>query len=790
MLKGQNIVCFANDWDADPTSKHQVMKILARYNRVLWVNSIGLRRPGGNLQDASRMFQKVRKFLKGPVEITPNLRVLTPLVIPFHGVPGVQSLNARVLSRYILAHVRKLGMEPFQMWTFMPTTAPLVRLLKPQKLVYYCVDNWSAFSFLDERLMQVMEDRLVRESDVVIASAESLYADKRALNPNTYLVPHGVDLDHFGRVAVDSVEMAPELRGLKQPIIGFWGLIHEWIDQELILTIAKRHPEWSIALVGRVGVNDEALRAVPNIHLIGPRSYDSLPAFAKGFSAAILPFKINRLTEAVNPIKLREYLAAGLPVVSTPLPEAKPYSQFVRIADTPDQFVTELEKAVTETDEASARQRMEAVKNEGWMARVEWLSNLVESSPGTHAPEHMRGPDSGGAHTAPEPRSLSERDRVSIKDADARAVPATNISGGKLGPLLAAGLLLLVPLGLLYHDILAKLSVQWYDDPDYSHGFLVPLISGYLVWERRQKLTAAPLNPSPWGMAVLTLGLSMLVIGSIGAELYLQRTSLIVIMSGLVLLILGREYLRVLSLPLIFLIFMVPLPAIVVNAVAFPLQLLAAQTATLCLFNLGIPVLREGNVIMLAGTTLEVAEACSGIRSLQALVALGTVYAYFSQHETWKRWALVAVSIPIAILANAFRVTGTGMLAHYWGAEAAEGFYHTFPAWRFSPLPSCCYLCQGPLFHGSARARMLIRVLPLRSFPYNLEKRKLRYETLACYCRNNHVGGDVGSAAVHVSRRTDSWEKAVLLVSVDSGRAVARQGDWHRRGCPACIAGE
>jgi exosortase len=173
----------------------------------------------------------------------------------------------------------------------------------------------------------------------------------------------------------------------------------------------------------------------------------------------------------------------------------------------------------------------------------------------------------------------------------------------------------------------------------------------------------------------------MLVLGSAGAELYLQRTSLIVVTAGLVLLLLGKSYLRALAFPIAFLLFMVPLPAIVVNTIAFPLQLFAAKTAAFCLFNFGIPVLREGNVIALAGTTLEVAEACSGIRSLQALLALGTVYAYFTQSSMWKRWTLVLLSIPIAIVANAFRVSGTGVLAHFWGPQAAEGFYHTFSGW-------------------------------------------------------------------------------------------------------------
>ena len=252
-------------------------------------------------------------------------------------------------------------------------------------------------------------------------------------------------------------------------------------------------------------------------------------------------------------------------------------------------------------------------------------------------------------------------------------------SGATLSVVLALSVTAL--LAALYYQIVYRLGMQWYADPDYSHGFLVPLLSGYFVWERREKLRALPVASSPWGIVLLGGGLLMLVIGSAGAELYTQRTSIIVVIAGLVLLILGRKFLRVLLFPIAFLFFMVPLPAIIVNAVAFPLQLFAAKTATFCLYNFGIPVLREGNVIVLAGTTLEVAEACSGIRSLQALLALGTVYAYFTQHVMWKRLTLVLLSIPIAIAANAFRVTGTGVLTHYWGVEAAQGFYHTFQGW-------------------------------------------------------------------------------------------------------------
>lgn len=230
----------------------------------------------------------------------------------------------------------------------------------------------------------------------------------------------------------------------------------------------------------------------------------------------------------------------------------------------------------------------------------------------------------------------------------------------------------------LYGEVVPRLVLHWYRDGDYSHGFLVPLLAGYFVWERRQKLLSTPIAPSLWGAGILGLGLLLLIFGSVGAELYLQRISLLVVIAGLVLLLFGRGFLRTLAFPIAFLFFMVPLPTIVRDSVALPLQMFAAKTAALSLFSLGIPVLREGNVIVLASTTLEVAEACSGIRSLQALLALGTVYAYFTQTARWKQALLIILSIPIAIAANAFRVSGTGILAHYLGMEVAEGFYHTF----------------------------------------------------------------------------------------------------------------
>lgn len=252
-------------------------------------------------------------------------------------------------------------------------------------------------------------------------------------------------------------------------------------------------------------------------------------------------------------------------------------------------------------------------------------------------------------------------------------------------------------LALLYRSAVLHLIQQWAADDDYTHGFLIVPLALYFVWERRHRLRGIPPVPSALGTGLLAAGLATLVVGAIGAELFLQRSSLVVVLAGLVYLILGKAHLRQLLFPLAFLVFMIPLPAIVMNAIAFPLQLFAAQSATFCMQVAGIPVLREGNTIVLSNTTLEVAEACSGIRSLQALLALGAVYGYFTQKAVWKRWALLLLSIPIAIVANALRVMGTGFLAYLVGPEMAQGFYHSFAGWIVFAVAFVLLLGAGTL---------------------------------------------------------------------------------------------
>jgi len=243
------------------------------------------------------------------------------------------------------------------------------------------------------------------------------------------------------------------------------------------------------------------------------------------------------------------------------------------------------------------------------------------------------------------------------------------------------GIFLAGAFGYLYASVLPDLVADWGNDPDYSHGFLIPVLSGYFLWERRHVLAQLPVQPNPVGFLVMLLGIALFLLGQIGAELFLMRVSLVVLIAGLVLYLSGWRYLQGMAFPIIFLLFMIPWPAIILNALTLPLQLLAARLSTSSLQLMNLPVYREGNVIFLPHATLEVVEACSGIRSLVSLLALAVVFAYMTQRHVWKIAVLVVSATPIAIIANAFRIWGTGVLAHVYGPQAAEGFYHTFAGW-------------------------------------------------------------------------------------------------------------
>jgi exosortase len=234
---------------------------------------------------------------------------------------------------------------------------------------------------------------------------------------------------------------------------------------------------------------------------------------------------------------------------------------------------------------------------------------------------------------------------------------------------------------LLYAALLKNLVLQWWSDPDYSHGFFVPLFSAYILWRQRERWMKTEIKPSNFGLLVMLGAIGLLLVGSLGAELFTTRFSLLLLLAGMILFLAGWKLLRAVFFPLAFLIFMIPLPAIVYNQITFPLQLIASRLATFWLEAVHVPVLRDGNVLIFSNYSLEVVEACSGVRSLMTLISLAVIYGYFMESRRWVRYVLVILMVPIAIVSNAIRIVGAGIMAHRFGPARAEGFLHEFSGW-------------------------------------------------------------------------------------------------------------
>src|SRR5262249_35144579 len=238
------------------------------------------------------------------------------------------------------------------LWTFLPTTAGLVGRLGESRVIYHCVDEYSAFAGVPRAALRRMEEALVRKADLVVTSSERLAEERRRINARTVFVSHGVDVGHFARALDPALPVPAEARGLARPVIGFFGLIAEWIDLELVRGIARRRGDWTILMIGKATVDTGSLRALPNVRLIGQKRYADLPAYWRAFDVGIIPFRIDELTVRANPLKLRESLAAGLPVVSSDLPEVRKYAGLVCLAAGPEGFVDAIEGLLAERTEA------------------------------------------------------------------------------------------------------------------------------------------------------------------------------------------------------------------------------------------------------------------------------------------------------------------------------------------------------------------------------------------------------------------------------------------------------
>jgi glycosyltransferase involved in cell wall biosynthesis len=382
VIRGRNIVCLASNWREHPTSKHHVMRQLAQHNHVLWVNFHASRRPQMTRRDARLALRRLRQAWTGAQHVEPQIDVLSPPLIPLPESRLARWLNSRMVSRQVRRALRRLPVRPLQVWLFAPDVPELIRQLPAERVVYYCVDDFAAFSGYNTALIEDLERRTVAASDIVLATSAELLGRHTPRHACVHLVPHGVDFDHFATACTLNRAAVPsDLKAIRRPIFGYMGVTADYVDLPLLAQAARTRPDWSWVLLGDVRCSTSPIAGLRNVHVLGGRPYEALPAYCRGFDVGLIPFRMNRLTRAVNPIKLREYLAAGLPVVSTPLDAVKPYTPAVQLAEGATGFLAACQRALAMGTDGGQTERQDLVRAESWRFRVEHISRLVQTLP-------------------------------------------------------------------------------------------------------------------------------------------------------------------------------------------------------------------------------------------------------------------------------------------------------------------------------------------------------------------------------------------------------------------------
>jgi glycosyltransferase involved in cell wall biosynthesis len=382
-LTGRDIVCvgFA-DWDTElPTNQHHLMSRLAAGNRVLFIESLGLRRPQIAGRDLRRIARRLRRGLAGARPAPPGLHVLSPLVLPLHSQPAVRALNRRLLPALVRRAVKQLGFRDPILWAYVPQAEALLDALDPSLVVYHCVDDIAAQPGVDAASFRAAEARFAARADLVLASAPALAARMRELNDDVLDAPNVADTAAFA-TALQPGPIDPAIDALPRPRIAFTGaVVATKLDVPLIAALARARPDWSFALVGPTGMGDpstdvSALRGVPNIHLLGGRHHDELPAVLRGADAGIIPYASNQLTASIFPMKVYEYLAAGLPVVATPLPALAGVDAVATAADAPA-MAAALDAALAHNAPADRAARSAAAAAHSWDARLAEIAAAI-----------------------------------------------------------------------------------------------------------------------------------------------------------------------------------------------------------------------------------------------------------------------------------------------------------------------------------------------------------------------------------------------------------------------------
>jgi glycosyltransferase involved in cell wall biosynthesis len=382
-LEGADILCVGfSDWSTDLlTNQQHLLARAARHNRILFVESLGLRRPQLASRDLSRIARRLARA-SSPLRVQDGVNVLSPLVLPLHSNELVRRVNGALLRRYVAYALKKVGMRDPILWSFVPQAEVLVDWLQPSKVLYYIDDDHAAKEGIDADSFLAAERRFAARADVVLASAPELVTRMRTLNGNVHYAPNVADTRLFA-TALEPGPVDAALAACPGPRIVFVGaILAAKIDLELVVELARLRPQWSFAFVGPVGPGDprtnvDPLRSEPNIHLLGHRPYEQLPEVLRGADAAIVPYLLDGEMRSVFPMKTYEYLAAGLPVVSTPLETLGEVPDIAKAVDA-EGFATKLQEAMEHDTPAARAERSQRTQSHSWESRLDQIADVLE----------------------------------------------------------------------------------------------------------------------------------------------------------------------------------------------------------------------------------------------------------------------------------------------------------------------------------------------------------------------------------------------------------------------------
>lgn len=376
-MVAHDLVVFGEDWGGHPSSTQHLVRRLADHRRVVWINSIALRRPRLDRADLARLWRKLLALCRrspwtsGETIAATGPLVVDPRAVPWPGHPVARRIN-RGLFRHLLRNATARGnVRHPVLWLSLPTAVDAIGSAGERAVVYYCGDDFAALDGVDHAPVAKLERELVARADLVLAASPALAA--RFPAHKTYLIEHGVDLERFVTPAPRATDLPND-----RPVAGFYGSLSNWLDMELLAATTRLLPEWRFVMIGPERTSLTPLKRLPNVTLLGPREHAALPGYAQHWDAALLPFRDTAQIRACNPLKLREYLAAGRPVVTTEFPALDGYRDLVRVTDSPQTMAEALEAARAE-GLARVTERRARVAEQGWDRRAADVAALLDA---------------------------------------------------------------------------------------------------------------------------------------------------------------------------------------------------------------------------------------------------------------------------------------------------------------------------------------------------------------------------------------------------------------------------